>query len=170
MGANMQVNAIANVRSAARVVARQIPRINALIEQRDSLVKENTVLKQQIDRMQSPDEASRRRHKHFVEDYQRYVRHLIATHPIDDAMSAAVGGSYDKVGTIEVEILRDCGFKETHSLIDLGCGSGRLAKHIGQNVPHLNYLGIDVVPELLAYAAKQSPSLYRTLSPEPSGT
>jgi SAM-dependent methyltransferase len=161
----MQINTSATMRNTAKAIARQIPSINALIAQRDSLLEENAALKQQMRPAPvSPSSATAYqpgRRKHFVHDYQTFVRHLIATHPIDDAMSMAVGGAYDTIGGIEVAILRACGLRETHALIDLGCGSGRLAKHIGKTFPRLNYVGIDVVPELLAYAARQSPQHFR---------
>ena len=47
------------------------------------------------------------------------------------------------------------------SLIDLGCGSGRLATALGQDGPAIDYLGIDVVQVLLDYARSRAPSNYR---------
>ena len=46
------------------------------------------------------------------------------------------------------------------SLFDLGCGSGRLAHALGRRAT-IDYLGTDVVPELLAYARTRSPANYR---------
>jgi SAM-dependent methyltransferase len=183
------VNSGVSMRDVAKAIARQIPSINALLQQRDMLLKERDALLRERDVLLNENAALRRenacqissvdaltrhhemlieentalkqRRKHFVRDYQAHVRHLIASHPIDEAMSLAVGGKYDEVGCTEVEILRGAGIKGTHSLIDLGCGSGRLAKHIGRAFPQLDYLGIDVVPELLAYSATQSPSHFR---------
>jgi len=43
---------------------------------------------------------------HFIEDYERHVAHLIKKYPIDEAMSLAIGGSYQEIGTIEADILR----------------------------------------------------------------
>jgi hypothetical protein len=43
---------------------------------------------------------------HFVEDYQRLVTQLIATKPLDEAMSLAVGGSFLEIGTVERDLLR----------------------------------------------------------------
>jgi hypothetical protein len=163
----MQISTGTTMRNAAKAIARQIPSINALIKQRDALLRENAALKQQMRASAltpppaGPTAYQPHRRKHFVHDYQTFVRHLIATYPIDEAMSMAVGGAYDTIGSIEVAILRACGLQETHSLIDLGCGSGRLAKHIGTTFPSLNYFGIDVVPELLAYAATQSRRHFR---------
>ena len=42
---------------------------------------------------------------HFVEDYERHVARLMRDHPIDEAMSLAVGGAYDIIGRIEAEAL-----------------------------------------------------------------
>lgn len=103
---------------------------------------------------------------HFVRDYQSHIRNLIAAHPLDEAMSLAVGGDYDRIGAIQVDILVAAGLNNKHSIIDIGCGSGRLAKHLGLRFPELAYLGTDVVPELLGYAAKRAPDNYRFLHHE----
>jgi ubiquinone/menaquinone biosynthesis C-methylase UbiE len=97
---------------------------------------------------------------HFVEDYQRLVNRLIAEHPIDEAMSMAVGGGYETIGQIEAAAVSHFGLREGMSLIDLGCGSGRLATAVSR-ITQIDYLGIDVVQELLDYAKTKSPAAYR---------
>ena len=97
---------------------------------------------------------------HFVEDYERHVAHLIATQPIDEAMSLAVGGGYDEVGSIERDIMRWAGLKDGMLVIDLGCGSGRLAHALGQSVK-IDLLGVDIVQALLDYAATKCPPNYK---------
>jgi ubiquinone/menaquinone biosynthesis C-methylase UbiE len=98
---------------------------------------------------------------HFVEDYERAVAHLIATMPIDDAMSAAVGevGTYSKIGAIERDLLVWSGLKDGLSIVDLGCGSGRLTNALAQSV-HVEYLGVDIIQSLLDYAKSKSPPHY----------
>lgn len=94
---------------------------------------------------------------HFVDDYRLLVRSLMQRYPIDEAMSRAVGGSYDALGEIEKSLLIQCGLEPQHTLVDVGCGSGRLAKAL---VPYLDrgrVLGTDVVPELLDYAKQGCP-------------
>ena len=77
-------------------------------------------------------------------------------------MALAVGSSdFGTVGIIELGILKRHGLQAGHSVIDLGCGSGRLAKQLGLAFPKLRYHGIDVVPELLSYAATKSPQHFR---------
>jgi 2-polyprenyl-3-methyl-5-hydroxy-6-metoxy-1,4-benzoquinol methylase len=97
---------------------------------------------------------------HFIEDYEKYVANLIATHPIDEAMSLAVGGRFEEVGQIEANILRYFGLKDRMSVIDLGCGSGRLANALNQS-GKFDYLGTDIVQSLLDYAATKSDSNYQ---------
>ena len=98
---------------------------------------------------------------HFVQDYSALVRKLIEDHPIDEAMSIAVGGDYDNAGRALVGVLRRCGLNDGMSVIDLGCGSGRVAKYIGIMHSNMRYLGLDVVQELLDYASSQSPEHFK---------
>jgi len=88
---------------------------------------------------------------HFVEDYEAHVQDLIRSYPMDEAMSLAVGGSYHEIGEIEERILRHAGLQDGMSLVDLGCGSGRLA-HVLSASMRIKYLGTDVVQILLDYA------------------
>lgn len=98
---------------------------------------------------------------HFVEDYERLVRRLRWKYSLDEAMSRAVGGGgYERIGQIEAAIVGYAGLKDGQSLLDLGCGSGRLAAALGQKMS-IEYCGIDVVKALLKYAKKKSPENYR---------
>jgi ubiquinone/menaquinone biosynthesis C-methylase UbiE len=100
---------------------------------------------------------------HFVRDYRRLVAQLAATRPLDEAMALAVGGgNYEAIGTAEAELLIESGFGAGHSLIDIGCGSGRLSSHLSKRFGDaITYLGVDVVPELLEYARRRSAPAYR---------
>ena len=96
---------------------------------------------------------------HSVEDYQNYVRGLMAAHPIYEAISLAVGGSYDRIGDIEADIVSHYGLRSGHAAVDLGCGSGRLAHALGKRM-EIDYTGLDVVQELLDYAKTKCPANY----------
>jgi len=99
---------------------------------------------------------------HFVNEYTALVKSLIEKHPLDEAMSLAVGGGdYDDIGMLLTEIVKACGITGDEHLVDLGCGSGRLAKHLGIAFPQLDYFGIDVVQELIDYAATKAPPHFR---------
>lgn len=98
---------------------------------------------------------------HFVEDYERLVAKLIETHPIDEAMSMAVGGQYVPMGEIEADVMQWAGLKEGMAVFDLGCGSGRLAHALAKRFAKLDYLGADIVLSLLEYAATKTPASYK---------
>jgi len=89
---------------------------------------------------------------HFVEDYRALVRDLMASFPLAEAMSRAVGGNWDALGEVEKQLLIGLGLKPEHDLIDVGCGSGRLAKALDPYLTTGHYMGTDVVPALLDYA------------------
>ncbi len=97
---------------------------------------------------------------HFVEDYEKLVADLLATLPREEAMARAVGGDYEANGRIQAAIVRHFGLRDGQMLIDLGCGSGRLAAAIGRQM-EIAYLGIDIVQALLDYAAGRAPPHYR---------
>src|SRR5215470_11830935 len=99
---------------------------------------------------------------HFVREYRTLVKSLIEEYPLDEAMSLAVGGGdYDRIGMILAGIVKASGINGDEHFVDLGCGSGRLAKHLGIAFPQLDYLGIDVVQELIDYAATKAPPHFR---------
>ncbi len=95
---------------------------------------------------------------HFLDDYRALVKDLIARHPLPVAMSMAVGGSYDALGEIEKQLLRAYGLEPHHTLVDVGCGSGRLAKALVPYLTQGRVLATDVVPELLDYAKQGCPN------------
>jgi len=88
------------------------------------------------------------------------VRDLIASHPLDEAMARAVGGSYDLIGGIERDALIHAGLRDGMAVVDLGGGSGRLAHALGQRM-HIEYFGVDIIEELLRYARTKAPENYR---------
>jgi ubiquinone/menaquinone biosynthesis C-methylase UbiE len=104
-----------------------------------------------------------KRQPHFVRDYRRVVANYLAVHPQDKAMALAVGGGdYEINGKLECDALVAHGLKAGHSVIDIGCGSGRLSTELTKrHGDHVNYLGLDVVPELLDYARSKASSNYR---------
>ena len=76
-------------------------------------------------------------------------------------MELAVGGEYEAVGNAQIEVLTSLGLADGMSVVDIGCGSGRTACKIAARFPNVQYLGIDVVEALLAYAASKCPPHFR---------
>ena len=88
------------------------------------------------------------------ESYADRVAQLKAEVPYDIAMRAAVGIDFEATGIVERQLLIQHGLRPEHFLIDVGCGPGRLAAPLSQYLTG-RYLGIDIVPELVQYAATQ---------------
>ncbi len=82
----------------------------------------------------------------YASTYRQHVGKLVRSG--GEAMSLAVGGEYEPFGLLMRQILVDAGLRDSHYLIDAGCGSGRLA-HV---LTVRKYLGTDIVPELLEHA------------------
>ncbi len=87
----------------------------------------------------------------FKESYPALVDALKKQVGNDQAMQRAVGGEFEAVGLMEVETLKHFGLQENSYLLDIGCGSGRLAKPLSE-FSKGKYLGIDIVPELVDHA------------------
>ena len=78
-----------------------------------------------------------------------YEQHAAALPP-----DSSIGdGDFDLIGQRELAILTDAGLTSTSTLLDFGCGTGRLAVHA---VPFLSggrYIGTDIAPTMLVHAA-----------------
>lgn len=88
----------------------------------------------------------------YTNTYERFLK----TMPRDQAMRAAVGGKrsleiYDVIGQIEVDLLRAHGLAPEQHLVDVGCGSGRLAQALAKDHSG-KYSGYDVVQVAVEYA------------------
>ena len=92
-------------------------------------------------------------HRRLGDTYRRYVAQAKTGRGRDEALRHAIGGEFEAFGIVELEMLRYYGLQPEHSLIDVGCGSGRLAKPLASYLRG-PYLGTDVVPELVRYAQK----------------
>lgn len=83
--------------------------------------------------------------------YRGLVESCKRAHDTEQAMKLAVGGQFEAVGVLELETMKHFGLHADSYLIDVGCGSGRLAKPLSQYLTG-RYLGIDIVPGLVDYA------------------
>lgn len=111
----------------------------------------------------------------YVLGYNEMVEAYLAELPEEDAMAAAVGGNFDCYGILEYQVLRRFGLADGDLVVDIGCGSGRLAKQLAR-LPALRYLGFDIVPRLVDYARRrhggprfQFRCVDRTMIPLPDG-
>ena len=83
--------------------------------------------------------------------YRAVVKTLMRNYRHDQAMKLAVGGEFKALGMLEVATLKHFGLEDCAYLIDVGCGSGRLAQPLSQCFQG-KYLGIDIEPNLVNFA------------------
>jgi SAM-dependent methyltransferase len=104
---------------------------------------------------------------HSIRDYQALVSIHLRRRPDDPrlALANAIGAEtmeeFYAQGDGHVAVLRHHGLTDGMSIYDLGCGCGRTAQALKRDGWEGNYIGVDVVPELLAELARQCPD-YRT--------
>jgi SAM-dependent methyltransferase len=89
----------------------------------------------------------------YVASYERTLASLIAQHGEAVAMDLIVGGQSDAIGILELSTLQTIGLRPEHDVIDVGCGSGRLAVKLAPMLTG-KYWGSDVLPSVVAYAKK----------------
>lgn len=85
--------------------------------------------------------------------YVDHVDRIKATMPHEAAMEHAIGAGFDLIGSIQSNLLRHYGLAPGQYVIDVGCGSGRLARPLGSWFEG-RYLGVDLVPDLIDHARK----------------
>lgn len=83
--------------------------------------------------------------------YHEHVSRLARQGDRSEALRQAVGGNFDAVGKLEHALLRSLGLQDGQMVVDVGCGSGRLAAQLAM-YPCLRYIGCDVEPRLIKYA------------------
>jgi ubiquinone/menaquinone biosynthesis C-methylase UbiE len=88
---------------------------------------------------------------HFVRDYRKMVADLVLANGAATAMELGVGGRFEAIGQVQADLLLKSGLQPAHRLVDVGCGSGRLAAALS-SIQGLRYLGTDVVPEFVRHA------------------
>jgi len=86
--------------------------------------------------------------------YLAFVDSILRQRPEDEAMIEAVGGGED-IGDMQLTLLDRFGLAADSYVIDVGCGSGRLARPLAR-LPRVRYLGTDINQKLLDYAVKTS--------------
>jgi ubiquinone/menaquinone biosynthesis C-methylase UbiE len=99
----------------------------------------------------------------YVQEYEAYVAHMQELFDHDEAMSYAVGGGdFSQVGEWELALLTSFGLREGQRIIDVGCGSGRLAAALTRRFgDKISYLGLDIVQSMLDHAKSVSDPSYR---------
>ena len=104
---------------------------------------------------------------HFKEDYDRHVTELQEKNAGDPelAMAQAIGSptvaEFRRQGDQQAHIMIEEGLLDGHSLYDFACGSGRTAAALHRAGWNGDYLGVDVVPALIAALMQACPDTYQ---------
>ncbi|MBB6228846.1 class I SAM-dependent methyltransferase [Polymorphobacter multimanifer] len=125
--------------------------------------------------MRFSDLSFRRRHiSHSVKDYRRVVRRMLRRMPNDRALALAQSiGSETMEGFVaqgdgHVAALRHHGLTDGMTVYDVGCGCGRTAQALRRSGWQGQYVGADVVRELLDELKRQCPGYETVLNTTPT--
>lgn len=103
---------------------------------------------------------------YYVRDHRRTVARFIDELPRDVAMARSVGpgnlAELAHIAEIQLGLIEQYGFGAGKALIDIGCGCGGLAYVLSERLGEaVQYLGTDIVPDLLAFARARCCKTYR---------
>jgi ubiquinone/menaquinone biosynthesis C-methylase UbiE len=87
----------------------------------------------------------------YVATYDAHLAELTREHGIDRAMELVVGGKFVETGLLERSVMVQYGLQPTHNVIDIGCGSGRLAYALREFLTG-KFTGTDILQAALNYA------------------
>jgi ubiquinone/menaquinone biosynthesis C-methylase UbiE len=94
-----------------------------------------------------------------VDAYRRYTERVLGGESDPEAMALAIGASsveeFHRTGQYEADLLIQSGLLPNSFLVDVGCGSGRLASKLAPSHEG-RYLGTEISSELLDYASRIS--------------
>lgn len=90
----------------------------------------------------------------YIKSYEELLDSLITKHGREKAMSLIVGGQYREIGILESSALLTLGLRPESDVVDVGCGSGRLAVAL---LPYLKgrFTGTDILQRALDYAREK---------------
>jgi ubiquinone/menaquinone biosynthesis C-methylase UbiE len=91
----------------------------------------------------------------YVASYKALLAALVAAHGREKAMEGIVGGQYNEIGILESSALLTLGLRSDDCLVDVGCGSGRLAFAL-RNFLKGKFIGTDILDDALIYAREKA--------------
>jgi ubiquinone/menaquinone biosynthesis C-methylase UbiE len=91
---------------------------------------------------------------HYAASYRSLFARLVAAQGLNGAMESIVGGQYDQIGVLESSALITLGLRRSDTLIDVGCGSGRLPFKLRGYLDGA-FIGTDILEDALIFAAEK---------------
>lgn len=110
----------------------------------------------------------------FLEAYALHTARRIELTGYQSAVGA--GDNWDEHGNLQRDFLISQGLKPEHRLLDVGCGTGRLARKVAPYLDSGNYHGVDIATSALDAAqavavsegwVEKSPTFYEKEIPNP---
>jgi SAM-dependent methyltransferase len=83
--------------------------------------------------------------------YEKHYATLGDSHQPEQAAQLAVGGDFEAIGALEFFALKAHGLSSEHFVVDIGCGTGRLACQLARR-GHQRYAGFDIMGSAVAHA------------------
>jgi SAM-dependent methyltransferase len=87
----------------------------------------------------------------YITSYKAHFARLVEVHGREAAMEQIVGGQYAQIGILEGSALITLGLERYHTVVDVGCGSGRLPFMLRDYLEG-QFIGTDILEEALDYA------------------
>jgi SAM-dependent methyltransferase len=82
----------------------------------------------------------------YLDAYAANTNERVATDP-----KAAIGGSWDEIGQLQLEFLLGNGLEPHHALLDIGCGTLRAGRHFIRYLASGKYTGFDISSAAIDY-------------------
>jgi cyclopropane fatty-acyl-phospholipid synthase-like methyltransferase len=101
-----------------------------------------------------PETVSLYRNHDFLEAYARHTARRIETTGYRAAVGA--GDNWDVHGDLQRDFLLSRGLRSEHRLLDIGCGTGRLARKVVPILDSGNYFGVDIAEAAVVSAVELS--------------
>lgn len=89
--------------------------------------------------------------KQLHASYENHYAALAGNHQPLQAAQLAVGGDFDAIGALEFYAVKAHGLVPENFVVDIGCGTGRLACQLARR-GHQRYAGFDIVGSAVAHA------------------
>jgi ubiquinone/menaquinone biosynthesis C-methylase UbiE len=90
----------------------------------------------------------------YIRNYTSLLETLTARHGKESALEWVVGGEFLQIAILESSMMRTLGLRPTDTLVDVGCGSGRLAFGLRSYLQG-QFIGTDILQEALDYAREK---------------
>lgn len=80
-------------------------------------------------------------------------------HMADESMLRTLAAQTEAIWPQEHELIATYGLAANADILDVGCGSGEFTSRLAEHLPKAQVLGVEILPEQVAYARRRYPQL-----------